>query len=287
MFVKAVVRAQIAGGGRVMEPNLAGKWICPMHRSIIKEFAGNCDICEMSMVPIETLGYVSVDPAEMDKPLVIPVSAAMVTGSRAIVYMQLPGKDKPLYEGREIVLGPRAGKYYLVRGGLKAGDRLVTKGNFKIDSALQIEAKPSMMTPDGGGAAGGHDHGPMEKPVKVDTTKPQMQLPALFQRQLGTILSTARDVNKAAKNKDLNAIKASFASLAKALQTVDVKLLEGHPRMLWKETSMRLSNDAIEAQTLKSISQAQRVADSLAENINYLRSKFGPDSAPAGGHIYE
>ena len=61
-------------------------------------------------------------------------------------------------EGREIVLGPRTGDYYIVRSGLREGERVVTNGNFKIDSALQILAKPSMMSPEGGGG-GHHDHG--------------------------------------------------------------------------------------------------------------------------------
>jgi YHS domain-containing protein len=34
-----------------------------------------------------------------------------------------------------------------VRSGLKEGELVVVKGNFKIDSALQIEARPSMMSP--------------------------------------------------------------------------------------------------------------------------------------------
>ncbi|NIA06999.1 MAG: HlyD family efflux transporter periplasmic adaptor subunit [Actinobacteria bacterium] len=296
MFVKAIVRAQIAAGGRVMEPDLAGKWTCPMHPSIIEDSAGNCDICEMPLVPIETLGYVSVDPAEVDKPLVIPVSAAMVTGTRAIVYVELPEKDKPSYEGREIVLGPRAGNYYLVRGGLKAGERVVTKGNFKIDSALQIEAKPSMMTPEGGGAAGGHGGMKMKKPAKGDATaKPAMQLPAQFQQQLRTVLTAALNVNKAVKNEDLSEIRASFVGLGQAVQAVDINLLKGHPRMLWKEASMRLGNDAIEGQTVKTPSEFQRAADSLAENINYLRSKFGSalkgisrqTGTPTGDQVHE
>jgi Cu(I)/Ag(I) efflux system membrane fusion protein len=256
-----------------------------MHPSIVKDSADNCDICKMPLVPTESLGYVSVDPAEVDKPLVIPVSAAMVTGTRAIVYVEIPGKDKPFYEGREIVLGPRAGNYYIVRGGLKAGDRVVTKGNFKIDSALQIEAKPSMMTPEGGGAAGGHDHGGQAKPKQGGPAVPAMELPPLFQQQLQTILSAALDVKKTVKSKGLSEIKTSFAGLGEAVQAVDIELLEGHVRMLWKETSMRLSNDATEGQAVKTLSEAQRVADSLAENVNYLSSKFGPGLMAEGAHI--
>jgi Cu(I)/Ag(I) efflux system membrane fusion protein len=47
MFVKAIARADVAAAGKVMEPRLADKWICPMHPSVIKDVPGNCDICGM------------------------------------------------------------------------------------------------------------------------------------------------------------------------------------------------------------------------------------------------
>lgn len=77
-------------------------------------------------------------------PLVIPASAPLLTGRRAVVYVAVPG-DKPLFEGREVTLGPRAGEHYIVLKGLSEGDRVVANGSFKIDSAVQILAKPSMM----------------------------------------------------------------------------------------------------------------------------------------------
>ena len=72
---------------------------------------------------------------------------------------QFAPPGQPTFEGREIVLGPRAGDFYLVRHGLEEGEMVVRQGNFKIDSEIQIQAKPSMMTPEGGGGGGGHDHG--------------------------------------------------------------------------------------------------------------------------------
>ena len=65
-----------------------------------------------------------------------------------------------VYEGREVVLGPRSGDYYLVREGLEEGESVVVNGNFKIDSAIQILARPSMMNPEAGGSAPAHhNHG--------------------------------------------------------------------------------------------------------------------------------
>ncbi len=148
MFVRAVVRTNIAQGGMVMAPEMAGKWICPMHPSVVKDTASQCDICGMDLVTTESLGYVKAELPEQ-APLVIPASAPLITGKRAVVYVQLPDPNKPVFEGREVVLGPRAGDYYLVESGLHEGEIVVTNGNFKIDSAMQIQAKPSMMSPQG------------------------------------------------------------------------------------------------------------------------------------------
>ena len=59
MFVRAVVRARIADGGRVIDPDLAGKWISPMHPEIVKDQPGVCDICGMPLVRAESLGYLT------------------------------------------------------------------------------------------------------------------------------------------------------------------------------------------------------------------------------------
>ncbi len=169
MFVRAIVRSKVAGGGMVMDENMAGKWICPMHPSIVKTTVGQCDICGMDLVTTESLGYITAEKPN-EAPLVIPASSPLITGTRAVVYVRLVDKEKPTFEGREIVLGPRADDYYLVKEGLVEGEMVVTKGNFKIDSALQIQAKPSMMSPQGGVAPMGHQHGggqmkqEMEKP---------------------------------------------------------------------------------------------------------------------------
>lgn len=148
MFVRATVRALVATEGRVMDPGLAGKWISPMHPEVVKDEPGICDICGMALVSAEELGYVPATAQDADKPLVIPASAPLITGKRAVVYVEVPGKDKPTYEGREVELGPRAGKFYMVKSGLIEGERVVVQGNFKIDSALEIQAKPSMMSMD-------------------------------------------------------------------------------------------------------------------------------------------
>jgi Cu(I)/Ag(I) efflux system membrane fusion protein len=112
----------------------------------------------MDLVPAESLGFASARDGNPDAPLVIPATAALLTGKRAVVYVEQPEAERPTYIGREVVLGPRAGDSYVVKSGLAEGELVVISGNFKIDSALQIQAKPSMMNPDGGKRGGDHSH---------------------------------------------------------------------------------------------------------------------------------
>lgn len=274
MFVKAVVRSTVASGGKIMDASLAGKWICPMHPEIIKDDPGKCDICEMPLVQTETLGYASDDPSTAEKPLVIPVTAALVTGTRAIVYVQLPDTEKPTFEGREIVLGPRAGDYYLVRSGLKENEKVVVTGNFKIDSSLQIMAKPSMMTPEGAGGGGMHDHGPKEEKKGEESGKIDNGLSALTNYQLQTVIAKSKEVEKAVKSQDISKARAAFKQLAKSLENVDTEMITGHMEMLWMEFHMRLGNDAIEGSEAQTIKDAEKTAKSLGENIRSFAAKF-------------
>lgn len=146
MFVSAVARPKIAADGVILSDELAGQWVSPMHPTIVKDHAGNCDVCGMDLVPAESLGIVG-DPSKSPMPLIIPRSAVLFTGTRSIVYIQVPNADQPTYEARTVQLGPLAGEFYTIRSGLNIDDDVVTNGAFRIDSSMQIQAKPSMMSP--------------------------------------------------------------------------------------------------------------------------------------------
>ncbi len=261
MFVSAVVRSKIASGGKVLDQSLAGKWISPMHPEIVKDEPGECDICKMPLVRAESLGYVSAQLDDEAKPLVIPVSAALVTGTRAVVYVEQPRADTPTFDGREIVLGPRAGDYYLVKNGLKEGEIVVTNGNFKLDSALQISAKPSMMTPEGGGGMSGAAEG--------------MSLPRMFRDQLFEILDASELVRTQIEQADLEKIRNAFKQLKKTVRAIDGDKLTGHMKMQWGELSMLLDNDAVEGADLKTLEQADQLHLLMKRHIERLREAFG------------
>jgi len=77
--------------------------------------------------------------------ILIPASAPLITGTRALVYVEI---GERVFEGREVTLGPRAGDQIVVENGIDAGENVVVNGAFRIDAAMQISGRPSMMNPE-------------------------------------------------------------------------------------------------------------------------------------------
>ena len=144
MFVRAEAFARLDADGTVRGGELTGKWISPMHPEIVADGPGQCTVCGMDLVPAEQLGLVSQGP--FADPVVVPRGAVMWTGARSLVYVEV---EAGVYEAREVELGPRAGEHHVVLEGLELGERVVARGAFRIDSEMQIRAKPSMLSQPG------------------------------------------------------------------------------------------------------------------------------------------
>ena len=271
MFVRAIVRTKVAGEGKVMDPSLAGKWICPMHPEIVKDSPGSCDICGMPLVRTESLGY-EVDNAKVDTPLVIPAYAPLITGKRAVVYVEVPGKEGA-YEGREIVLGPRAGDYYLVREGLSEGKRVVVNGNFKIDSAIQILAKPSMMSPEEGGLTVGDQEKPTQK-VEDEKLEP-FNVSDAFKTQLDGVFSAYFEIQQALSQDNFKGAQESAKKIDEVIDKVDMKLLEGTPHMTWMKEQEVLKKSAQEVISAKDIEGARLAFIPFSDSLYTVAKRFG------------
>ncbi|MGL1901807.1 MAG: efflux RND transporter periplasmic adaptor subunit [Fibrobacterales bacterium] len=163
--------------------------------------------------------------------LLIPESAPLLTGERAVVYLEIePG----VYTGRVIVLGEHVGAYYEVLKGLQENDVIVARGAFKIDAAMQIQALPSVMYPKGGGLADAHKHNAIVKQQsKSGDEKNALNkgiLDSKGSKWLETYFSSYIKLQKALVADDVEKAKASILSLAAQLHSIPKILNDGHTK---------------------------------------------------------
>ncbi len=237
MFVRGVVKVRVATGGRVMDP-------------------------------------AALAEEEAAKPLIIPASAPLVTGKRAVVYVKLPDRERPTFVGKEIVLGPRTGDYYIVVHGLEEGEEVVTQGNFKIDSALQIQAKPSMMTPEGGAAAGAHRHGAEPQAAGEPSAQMQMDIPAAFLHQLGELEAARQAIAEALDTQDFDRVRQSFKKFGQTLSSINPASLSEDMLLLWQELAMLLGNDSVIATRAKTLDEVREGLQDFERHWARLTEQF-------------
>ena len=285
MFVQGTIQATLDGDGKAINPELANKWICPMHPEVVRDQKGDCEVCGMDLVKSESMGIVHT-AGHQHESLLIPASAVLKTGNRAIVYVKIPGGE-PTFEGREVVLGSRVGDQYIVKSGLKAGELVVKKGNFKIDSAMQIAAKPSMMNPSGGPSGMGHNHGG-SMPSKQIHTMENYESTAPFQKAKSLIID-AYFISQAALVKD------DFKESKTALFAMNIVLLATIPKSFdlsekatekWNEIRDKLISDTEHAQHWKSIDEVRLSFNGVSQSMLVLEQSFGHESEESYYEIF-
>jgi Cu(I)/Ag(I) efflux system membrane fusion protein len=203
--------------------------------------------------------------------LVIPASAPLVTGKRAIVYVQMPGKEGT-YEGREIILGPRAGDFYVVRSGLSEGDLVVTKGNFKVDSAVQLMAKASMMNPQGVEVAAAHQHDASWGGASEEAPPPPV--PAALSSQLPRLAEAYETLKTTIELKELQKTREAYKVFYNVLCAIDPTSLKDQSALVWKEAGMLLRNDSMLGGEADSDEEATRLFRTLSDHYQILKEHF-------------
>jgi Cu(I)/Ag(I) efflux system membrane fusion protein len=279
MFVRGVVKSRIDGEGHIIDEYLADKWISPMHPEIVKDGPGTCDICGMDLVPASSLGFVGTKPDGSGAPLLIPASAPLITGKRAIAYVEVPNDEGPLFEGRVIELGPRAGEFYVVKSGIEEGERVVSNGAFKIDSELQLQAKPSMMSPGRETASTAHEHSSAS--VGSAAATDENDSPA-ESRESGVVASALEpvygayfDVQMALATDNLDGAMEAGRNLVGAIRAVDMSVFSrsGHER--WMDFAKQLTEQASRISNARDIKIARDGFFYLSEKIIGVHRSFG------------
>ena len=255
MFVRAEVRVNINAAGQVIDNTLSGKWISPMHPEVISDKPGPCTVCGMDLVPAEEYGFAS-GTTNKEKPLLIPASAPLITGKRAVVYVKSPSKEG-IYSGRTVTLGLKAGDYYIVKGGLKQGELVVTKGAFKIDSALQIQAKPSMMSI-----------------VEKEVVK-ALEVSLAFKKSLSAVYTANDEISTLLSKDSIKDLGMKVDALTVAVKAVDASQETSEASDRWQALAKDLELAANLLKTSQKIDEARRHFEQVSIAAISLIKTFG------------
>ena len=94
-----------------------------------------CSACPPKLKAQPAKYLARLAPAPRDEVLSVPESAVIDTGRRKVVYVE---SEPGVFEGREVVLGPRTGNRFPVLEGLAPGEKVAASGAFLIDAESRI-----------------------------------------------------------------------------------------------------------------------------------------------------
>ena len=208
--------------------------------------------------------------------LLVPKSAVLWTGKRAVVYVKLQDREHNSFIYREIILGEDAGDFYIVKTGLDAGEEIAVNGVFKIDAAAQLSGKKSMMNPTGGKVATGHDH---DEASEGHTMKPEMKIdkstvPDAFKKQLGKAVSDYLKIKDKLTNDD-NGLKNEIPAFKKSLNAVDMSLVTGDAHNAWMKELNAINKNLPLLSKEVNIDAQRTVFNSISNSMMNATSNLG------------
>jgi membrane fusion protein, copper/silver efflux system len=267
MFVSAELDAEVDAAGKVIKSEWVAKYICPTHPSDTPSAEpGTCPDSKMQLRPASAFGYAT--DAEPRYPLIIPATAPLITGERAIVYVEDPNTERRTYEGREVVLGPRAGDRYVVYEGLKEGERVVTRGNFKIDSAMQILARPSMMRPADAAKA-------KTPPAKAEEELVEkVTAPADFLAKLSPVVEEYLRLKEALVEEKTEEAARHAQALTRLFKGMDAGSLDQKASAAWKSLSGTIVHELEHVAESQDVQKQRTAFDAVSENFVKLVMSF-------------
>ncbi|MCC5829142.1 MAG: efflux RND transporter periplasmic adaptor subunit [Phycisphaeraceae bacterium] len=208
-------------------------------------------------------------------PVVIPASAPLITGRRAVVYVQLPDQERPSFEGRDVLLGPKAGDWYVVLDGLEEGELVVTRGAFRLDAELQLKGRPSMMQP-AGDHAPAHDHGDEQarRPGADPDVKP-LEAPEEFQAALGRLIQANFGLVESLAGDSPEQARRRSQDVRAVLDAIEVDELEEEAQKRWRD-SKRTMAEALEALgTEEDLANQRQRFEAFSDHLTEMVRVFG------------
>lgn len=191
--------------------------------------------------------------------LAIPATAVLWTGKRSIVYVKQRGA-MPAFERREITLGARMKDLYLVEKGLEAGEEVVSNGVFSVDASAQLSGNYSMMS------------SPQTKSLEV---------PDAFRDQLTIVANKYYGVKNALVESNPISTATAAKEVLKALQAVDMKLLEGRAHDEWMALLKPMEQGATGISTKTDVEVQRKDFELLSDHLIEAVELFGLTSEKA------
>ena len=193
-------------------------------------------------------GTIQSEIAMKGNDLLIPKTAVLWTGKRAVVYVKVPGRKNPTFLYRQIILGPEAGNFYVVANGLSEGEEIASNGVFRIDAAAQLQGLPSMMSP--------QENTEAPKPGQMDMdTEPgpatetsakipgtAKDVPETFRKQLTSVFNHYLKMKDAFFASDAQKVRTAAREVRKSLDAVNMELLSGDVHMTWMKQLNPMKN---------------------------------------------
>lgn len=193
-------------------------------------------------------------------PLVVPASAPLFTGRRAIVYVEQSLGRKRGYVPRTVRLGPRLGEAYPVVAGLSEGERVVSRGAFALDADLQIRGGASMMTePD--------DNSP-------PSTVPAAKLSTVERKTLADAVEGYLHIQQALAEDELDAAQEAARSLQHGLTEATISHSRETPPV-WVELAQGLRGHAQHLVMAKDLEGARSGFEMLSATVVELLRRYG------------
>ncbi len=192
--------------------------------------------------------------------LVIPATAALFTGKRSVVYVEVPESKGGGYEPREVELGVRSGDVYPVISGLNEGERVVSRGVFAVDSDLQIRGGHSMMAHE--------DDLQREARQGVDVS---VEVSPEFRDGLRPILDGYVAIQERLAADDLPGAKRAFDQLGSKTRAFKPR----EHQALWKEFSSQITELTATGARSNDLKAARATFDTLSQVVIRMLGRLG------------
>ena len=238
----AKVRAEIYNSGNLLKPGMLLNGVITSTKLSAGKNAGN--------------------------PVTVPNTAVLWTGSRSVVFVQVPDVEVPTYQYREVEIGTRSSKYTTLVSGLNDGEEVVTHGAFAVDAASQLNNNMSMMNKnvkvktDDQGESG---------PTFLDET------PSEFKAQLDQSIIKYLDLKNALVDTDQGNASQTAVVFKKSLKEVDMSLLKGDAHMYWMDQLKALDSHAEKIVDDKDVEAQRNQFDFLSQAMINAVKAFGTD----------